>query len=222
MLSEKLDQRAMLCALILMCMLCYPVAKAQKSAESKQQATGEEVLESFTSSKVLNILMPKVIELNGEFGTALSVRVEPSFEEEFQYIFLKNKSDAVEVIKRRSADGNIDSRVLNLELATKKKVTPVDIAKQIRVDKTRTSISAAKFNELLKSLDAAMRDQDSWEVREKIRQQNTLSADGTRYVIWMAGDRQYDVAVHGRIYKSPPREDESPLITWVRHLVNEL
>lgn len=203
---------------------------AQNSSSMKLARTTDEIVESFPSSKVLNMVMPKTVDLSNDITTALTVRVEPSFEEEFQYVFLKRRDGGIELIKKRSASGNIHFAITNIEQQASV-LTPVEMAKLIHMLETRTRISAAKFNDLINELDTAVLEHER---REAVRREDnerrrkageyvaSNSRDGTRYVIWMDGETKYDVVAHGVSYKSAPQKDESPLIAWVRHLVRQL
>ena len=217
-------------AMILISLLCQSRTHAQTGNNTRQRQTDDEIIEGFASSKVRNILMPKTVELNGEITLALTVRVEPSFEEEFQYIFLKRRTGEIELVKKRSASGNIYYKIAGLEEQARV-LTAVEMAKLIHIQETRTNISLVKFKQLSEDLDIAVLEHER---REAVRREDeerrrkageyvaSSSRDGTRYVIWMGGEKRYDVSVQGHSYKSPPQKDESPLIAWVRKLVKEL
>jgi hypothetical protein len=71
--------------------------------------------------------------------------------------------------------------------------------------------------------DARLRDGRTKSTAEKrVSTSHQIAATVQRYVIWMDGDRKYDVTGHGASYKSAPEKDESPLIAWVRQLVKNL
>ena len=146
-------------------------------------------------------------------------------------MFLNGRNGEIELVKKRSASGNIHYRITEIEQQQASVLTPVEMAKQINVLETRTRISATKFKKLIDELDIAVREHERREAAQQEDEERRRKAgeyvassmrDGTRYVIWMGGERKYDVAAHGVSYKSPPRKDESPLIAWVRNLVKEL
>lgn len=217
-------------AMILISLLCQSSTHAQTSDNTRQGQTDDEIIEGFASSKVRNIVMPKTVELNGEITLALTVRVEPSFEEEFQYIFLKRRTGEIELVKKRSASGNIYYKIVGIEEQASV-LTPIEMAKLIHILETRTNISLARFKQLAEDLDIAVLEHERREAARREDEERrrkageyvaTSSRDGTRYVIWMSGEKKYDVSVQGHSYKSPAQKDESPLIAWVRKLVKEL
>src|SRR5262249_4565659 len=118
-----------------------------KSQAELKSASDSETIEDLTSSKVLNILMPKTVELNDDVTTALTVRIEPSFNEEFQYIFLRRRSGEIELIKKRSVSGNTYYKITGLEQQGVVLPAP-EMAKLINVVETRMSVSAVQFKEL--------------------------------------------------------------------------
>lgn len=203
---------------------------AQAGDNAQQRQTDDEIIEGFASSKVLNILMPKTLELNSEITFALTVRVEPSFEEEFQYIFIKRRSGEIELIKKRSASGNIYYKIVGIQEQTTV-LTPLEMAKLIHILETRTHISPVKFKQLTEALDTAVLEHERREAARRADEERrrkagefvgSLMRDGTRYVIWMNGEKKCDVSMQGHSYKSPAQKDESPIIAWVRNLVKEL
>ncbi len=212
-------------AVALISLLCQLGVSAQTSDNPKLAKTGDEILESFPASKVLNILMPKTVDLNDEITTALTVRIQPSFEEEFQYVFLKRRNGEIELIKKRSASGNIRYKIGDIEEQASV-LTVSEMAKLINVLESRTSISAVEFKTFSVALDRAVREHERREVDQRRRnggnQVPSNRRDGTRYVIWMAGEKKYDLAVSGQSYKSPAQDGEDPLVAWVRKLVREL
>ena len=220
----------LLAAASLMFLLCSSNTKAQNNGDTTQAITFDETLESYSGSKVLNILMPKKIELNGDLTMALTVRIEPSFEEELQYVFLKRRNGDVELIKKRSAAGNIRYKIADIEEHAST-LTIAEMAKLINVLETRTIIPPVKFKQMFEDLDLAVREHERREAVRREDEERRRKAgeyiasnrrDGTRYVIWTGGERKCDIAVLGHSYKSSPQKDESPVIAWVRKLVKDL
>lgn len=209
-------------AIVLISFFCPLSTNAQTNGNTKESETADGVLESFSSSRVLNLLMPKTVELNDEITIALTVRVEPSFEEEFQYVFLKRRNGEIELIKKRSASGNIRYKIGDIEEQASV-LTINEMAKLVPVLESRTSVSAAEFKALAGGLESAVREHERREIERRNAGKQILSnrRDGTRYIIWMAGESKYDLAVSGQSYKSSAREGEDPLVAWVRKLVKE-
>lgn len=231
MQNKSVGKRSRLLAVTgLMLLFCHLSTKAQTNGSTTQAVTLDETLESFPGSKVLSILMPKTVELSGDLAIALTVRIEPSFEEEFQYVFLKRRNGDVELIEKRSASGNIRYKIAHIEEQVTL-LTVVEMATLINVLETRTSIPLAKFKQWCDDLNIAVQEHERREAARVENEQRrrrageqvaSASRDGTRYVIWMAGERKYDIAVLGHSYKSSAQKGESPLIAWVRHLIKAL
>jgi hypothetical protein len=229
-MTNKLTTRRSLSVMIgLIFWFGYSGVIAQTIDTTKKPETGDEIIESFTSSKVLNMVMPKTVVLSEEITTALTVRIEPSFEEEFQYVFLKRRNGGIELIKRRSASGNIHYKLADLEQTSA--LTVVEMAKLIHVLENRRSIDGGKFKELIDDLDLAVREHERRELAKRQDEQRRQAAgekvgpfnrDGTRYVIWMGGEKTHDITTSGNSYRAPAPKDDDPLIEWVRKLVREL
>jgi hypothetical protein len=174
--------------------------------------------------EVLQIAMPKQIS-GSDIESALTIRVQPSFDAEFQFVFFKKKGrGSVQVIKKQ-ATKNIFYQIVDLEMATDQRVLATDAARKIQIVETQTDIPLAKFNELITALTAASRAHEENETRQRKSSLGTDTAvsDGTECVIWLAdADQQIDVTFRSIGNLSAPHTiNDIPVLTIIKNLQAE-
>lgn len=210
---------------IFLVMLLSGPFHAQKPCKRKLFKPGQQLpgisVEQY--HEILDLLMPRSIPVvGGQVRSVFTIRVEPSFEGEFQYTFIKRNEGKVEIIKR-VANQNIYYFVPTLLCAVDDEITTEDAARQVPNKLMNFTISAAKFDGLIDSFEAAVRDHNAGSAVRAEREKSAIKADGTTYLFRIEGEKKYDVRVDGTsITWPPPEEGESPLISWLRRMRGEV
>lgn len=208
-------------ALVVICLLltAYSGVEAQIKRKKKTQPESQS-LPSFreeTYEEVIELLMPKTVALEDDVEAAMTIRVAPSFEPDRQYILIKKKSGAVEVIKREMKS-NINYRMFEIVKKTPD-LTAAEFVKKMTMVEKRETISAAKFEELRVSLSVAAAEHQM--LKEAGRFPHGI-LDGTSYLIWSADEIRFEAEVHSGMVTKAPESKESPLLTWVKNLQKEI
>lgn len=180
--------------------------------------------------ELLAILMPTAVIVDQEIETVITIRVEPSFTEESQYLLLKKKNGGAEIIKKVSVKGNIYYQISKLEEAADDFIPFEQFLANIKVEEKCTTISEQTFKSLFESLKLALLKTEAIRKKEileaeRLRKQGKFmfAADGTSYVLWIAGEGQHsELNLHGNGLGGKPKGDKYPVINWIRKMQKEV
>jgi hypothetical protein len=201
-------------ALFFLPLLSLPKVCAQEQFPPQEEKIISTVSDD-TYDKVLDLLFPRDV-LEGEFGYAFVLRYKPSFNMESQVTIL-NRAGNLEIIEYTPLNGSIYSQ-LNRMLWAKGKINVAEAAKLIQIQKRAIRISPSDVQQLRESFYSHLRRASAYEsklIKEKM-DSITVTEDGTQYLLWYRGKERLHYELFGSDVESPPREDEYPLIEWMK------
>jgi hypothetical protein len=200
-----------------MLLMCWTITCAQKKAPSQreQDEIAGYVVDIETYNKVLDLVFPRKVLLNG-WRYAFVLRYKPSFDAESQ-ITIMNRAGDIEVIEYTPVNGSIYLQLKNI-LRKIGDFNAEGAAKQIKIKQRVITFTPEMVKRLRESFYdyLCMAARHEKEVTtEEIKEVNLLM-DGTRYLLWYRGQTNIELDLYGSDINEQPLSNESPLITWMK------
>lgn len=172
-----------------------------------------------TYYKVLDLVFPRDILQNQKLNYVFVLRFEPTFHPESQ-IVISESEGKFEVVKYTALNGGVEMQ-LNQTVQRTQREDVNELARSIRIRKERSTVSL----KTLRSLRASFLDnlRLSEQQRDNApKDQITVIADGTGYRLWYRGETEVQSEFTGSNMTTPARPDESPLISWMKGVYQQV